>query len=402
MSVFQSSPLSNLPIQSFDFSLRTRIVFQNGGLNRLGELVREYGGTRVLVVSDPGIVATGYDDRAVESIRKAGAEAFLFGKAHENPTTRDATAAADFARECKIDFFVGLGGGSSMDCAKGANFLLTNGGKIQDYWGVDKATKPMLPLIVVPTTAGTGSDTQSFALISDETTHVKMACGDKKAAAKVSILDPELTLTLPRGVAAVTGMDALSHALESYVTTKRNPISRMFARQAWTLLSENFPRIFAEPQNLEARGAMLLGASLAGLAIENSMLGAAHSCANPLTAHFGTTHGIAVGLMLPHVIRKNADAVDALYADLWSDLVNGGGHSKEGAGRNGARPGELLARKVEEYRAQAELPETLRSCGADRALLPQLAKEAAAQWTASYNPKPLSEGDFLNLYESAF
>src|SRR5262249_24363197 len=171
----------------------------------------------------------------------------------------------------------------------------TNGGHMVDYKGFGHARKPMLPSIGVPTTAGTGSEAQSFALIADERTHMKMACGDRKAAFRVAILDPERTVSQPPTVTAITGIDALSHALESYVTTKRNPVAQMLAREAWKLLEANLDAVLARPGDVEARGAMQVGAFLAGTAIENSMLGATHACANPLTAHYGITHGVAIG-----------------------------------------------------------------------------------------------------------
>ncbi len=216
-----------------------------------------------------------------------------------------------------VDLIVGLGGGSSMDCAKGVNFLLTNGGRMEDYWGVGKATKPMLPMIAVPTTAGTGSEAQSFALIAQAESHMKMACGDKKAACRIAILDPELTVSMPASVTAATGIDAISHAVETFVCNRRNAISQLFSRQAWRLISHGFPRVLADPTDLDARGAMLLGAHLAGAAIENSMLGAAHSMANPLSAHFDTTHGVAIGVLLPHVIRLMAQKSSASVRRAW-------------------------------------------------------------------------------------
>ena len=191
-----------------------------------------------------------------------------------------------------------------MDCAKGVNFLYSNGGKIEDYWGVGKAEKEMLPMIAVPTTAGTGSEMQSFALISDAVTHVKMACGDPKASFRVAILDPLLTLTQPTQVTALTGIDAISHAVETYVTKRRNPISLMFSRESFRLLAGNFQHVINDPEYVDARASMQLGAAYAGLAIENSMLGAAHALANPLTAEFGIPHGQAVGVMLPHDSAK--------------------------------------------------------------------------------------------------
>ncbi len=379
---------------SFDYFLKTRLIFAKGALGQLGQWVKDYGGKRVLLVSDPGIAAAGYVARAAEIMRVASLEVFVYDRVGENPTTLHVEEATAAAREHGIDFFVGLGGGSSMDCAKGANFILTNGGEMKDYWGVNKATKPMLPLIAVPTTAGTGSEMQSFALISDATTHTKMACGDRKAAAKVALLDPELTVSLPHGIAAATGMDAISHALESYVSKNRNPISQMFARQAWALLAGNFEKVFEQPGDIEARGAMLLGAALAGVAIENSMLGAAHSCANPLTAHFGVTHGVAIGLMLPHVIRKNARAVEPLYRALWSDI--GGNGSHEGAAATG------LAERIEKLRVNSGLPTRLGDCGVERGMIPQMSREASQQWTAQFNPKHLTESEFADLYEGAF
>lgn len=182
-----------------------------------------------------------------------------------------------------------------------------------------KASKSMLPLIAIPTTAGTGSECQSFALISDAVTHAKMACGDPKAMAKVAILDPELTLSQPPRVTACTGIDAVAHAVESAVTRKRNDTSQQYSRVAFGLLSESLPRVLQTPDDLEARGRMLLGAAFAGTAIEHSMLGAAHSAANPLTAHFDVIHGQAVGLMLPHVVRFNGE--DEVIAEAYAQLV---------------------------------------------------------------------------------
>src|SRR6185436_19504706 len=164
-----------------------------------------------------------------------GLHAHIFDQVRENPTTNNVADCVAVAREEDIDFIVGLGGGSSMDTAKGSNFILTNGGKMADYWGVNKASKPMLPLIAAPTTAGTGSECQAFALIADEKTHLKMACGDEKAYARAAVLDPRLTLSMPRGVTANTGIDTVVHALESHVCNVRTPISQIFSGEAWRL-----------------------------------------------------------------------------------------------------------------------------------------------------------------------
>src|SRR5262245_35197920 len=292
-------------LPSFDFQPLTRVIYGPGTLARLGELTRELGGKRILLVTDPGLAAAGHPERAASSLRDVGLPVFVFDGVEENPTTRHVDACLNFARKQSIDFIVAVGGGSSMDCAKGTNVLLSNGGQMADYKGYGKATRPMLPSIGVPTTAGTGSEAQSYALIADERSHMKMACGDRKAAFCVAILDPEVTISQPPRVTAMTGIDALSHAVESYVTTKRNHVSQMFAREAWQLLEGNIEWVLRDPNDLDARGAMQMGAFLAGTAIENSMLVATHACANPLTAHYGLTHGLAIGILLPHVVRFN-------------------------------------------------------------------------------------------------
>ena len=351
-----------------------------GCLVRLGELVAELGGHRAMIVTDPGIRAAGHVDRALQAFRGKSIEAYVFDGVEENPTTEHVETGKQFAVEHRIDSIVGLGGGSAMDCAKGINFLLTNGGRMEDYWGMNKATEPMLPSLGVPTTAGTGSEAQSFALIAQAKTHQKMACGDKKAHFQTVILDPELTGTVPYSIAVATGLDAISHAIESYVTTARNPVSQMYAREAWRLMSCSFEASLREPSDLELRGKMQLGAYLAGAAIECSMLGAAHACANPLTARFNITHGVAVAALLPEVVRFNQHEVGEIYADLSPTLADTIDHLRDATGVE-FRLGEL---------------------GTDRNSLPELATEAAAQWTASFNPRPVSEADLLRLYEASF
>src|SRR5207249_2605584 len=288
--------------------------------DQVGRLARELQVENVLLVTDPGIVAAGHVQRVCASLAAADLSVTVFEQVHENPTARDVTDCVAVAKGADIDSIIGLGGGSAMDTAKGCNFILTNGGRIHDYRGVGKARHPMLPLLAIPTTAGTGSECQSFALIADEQTHEKMACGDPKAAARIAILDPTLTLSQPQWVTACTGIDAIAHVVETAVTKKRNALSLMYAHEGFKLTVPNLPRIFENPKDLEARGRMQLGAAMAGMAIENSMLGAAHAAANPLTAHFGIVHGQAVGLMLPHVVRFNGQ--DPLIRHAYAELAS--------------------------------------------------------------------------------
>jgi alcohol dehydrogenase len=371
-------------LTGFDLPARTRLVFGVGAVDRLGGLARELGGTTVLLVTDPGIAAAGHAARAARSLEAEGLRVVLYDRSKENPSALDVQDCVAVARASKIDLIVGLGGGSSLDTAKGCNFILTNGGRMQDYWGTGKASKPLLPLIAVPTTAGTGSECQSYALIADEKTHQKMACGDPKAAARVAVLDPALTVSQPRKVTAMTGLDAISHAVETAVTRRRNEASWLYTRESFRLTSKHLERVLAKPDDLEARAGMQLGAAYGGLAIELSMLGAAHSAANPLTANYGVVHGHAVSLMLPHVVRFNAEdpAAREAYAEL-------------------AGSAAALASRLEELLRIAELPSRLDACGVRPDSIVPLSAEAATQWTAQFNPRPVSSADFEGLYRAA-
>jgi alcohol dehydrogenase len=366
---------------AFDWQPRTRLVFGCGAFQQLGTIARELSPERrVLIVTDAGIAAAGHVDHARQLLQAAGLTVTVFDGTRENPTTRDVEACRVIAREARIDLLVGLGGGSSIDTAKGANFLLTDGGEMRDYWGT-----------------GTGSECQSFALVADEDTHQKMACGDPKATPRVAILDPLLTLSQPQGVTACTGLDAIAHALESAVTRRRNAVSLLYSREAFRLTMTHFPNVLSRPDDLEARSGMLLGAAYAGTAIENSMLGAAHSLANPLTAHFGIVHGQAVSMMLPHVIRFNVEQPEAreMYKKLALSIgsININSRNRDAS--------ETVAEFVAEYLTLAGIPSSLSACGVTKKTVPALAAEAAAQWTAQFNPRPVTIEDCTALYQAA-
>lgn len=385
-------------MSNFDFHPRTRIVFGVNTADRTGELVRELGAKKVLLVTDPGLVAAGHVERVQGNLESAGLKVTVFGESRENPTTRCVDNCVAVAKKARIDTIVGLGGGSSLDTAKGCNFLLTNGGRMQDYWGLGKARKPMLPFVAIPTTAGTGSECQSVALIAVEDTHMKMACGDPKAAACLAILDPSLTVSQPRAVTAHTGIDALSHAVETAVTIKRNPLSQMYSHEAFKLVVPSLPRVLGKAKDIDARGRMLLGAAFAGTAIENSMLGAAHSAANPLTAHYGIVHGEAVGIMLPLVVRFNGADPEALQA--YAELTSA---PEIACVSDGLKPAlEALIARLESLLNAAGIARSLADRDVKRAMIPTLAQEAAQQWTAGFNPRPITAKDFVALYEAAF
>jgi alcohol dehydrogenase len=406
-----------------------RVAFGEGRLAELGEEARRLGASRVLLVTDPGVAAAGHAAAAAQALGEAGCAVAVFDRVAENPTADQVAAGAAFARDPAsgpgsgpVELIAALGGGSAMDCAKGINFLLTHGGRMADYQGFGKAAGPMLPSIGVPTTAGTGSEAQSYALITDPASHRKMACGAGGARFRTVILDPLLAATAPPAVAAAAGLDAVAHAVESLVATRANPVSRMLSREAWRRLVAGLDVVLGATgggERLRAAWAdALLGAHLAGAAIEQSMLGAAPAAANPLTARYGIVHGVAVALMLPAVVRFNAAAAGGRYAELVAAAGDGErrenkelGRAKEGnreeswptrsADREGGAA-DVLAARIERLRAAGGLPARLSECGVERAAIPALAADAATQWTGGFNPRPVSAEDFEDLYAAAF
>jgi alcohol dehydrogenase class IV len=394
-----------------------RVLSGNGSIDRLGALAQELGFSRTLLVADAGLVKAGHLEHAHASLEAAGVDAIEFSDFGPNPDADMIETGKRFAAGKRIDSIIGLGGGSSLDCAKGINFLLTQGGVIHDFQGYGKAAKPMLPMIGVPTTAGTGSEAQSYAIISDPRTHQKMACGDPKAAFRAVILDPRLTLTQPASVTAAAGYDAIAHAVESFVSTKRTARSQEISLEAWRLLEANYERVLAAPDDLGARAAMQLGAFYAGTAIELSMLGATHACANPVTARYGTTHGNAIAILLPHVVRWNAAVAETMYGELIRSSSTAPIASASAASTF-ALPASVdrwplrrdkpiapsstsLAARLAALAGAGNLPTTLRQAGVSADDLVMLADEASEQWTGRFNPRPFDAGGALEIYQCA-
>ena len=377
----------------FDFQPRTRVVFGHGSIKRVGQLARELNFQRTLLVADPGVVKAGHVAEATRWLEGAGVAVTPYHDFGENPDSAMIEDGRRFVEPLDVDSIVGLGGGSSLDCAKGINFVLTNGGSIGDYRGYGKVRTPLLPMIGIPTTAGTGSEAQSYAVVSDAATHMKMACGDPSAAVRIAILDPELTFTAPRHVTAMAGFDAIAHAVETAVTIRRTPLSDAFSHRAWGLLADAYERVLLYPSDADARAAMQLGSHFAGIAIEQSMLGAAHACANPLTARYNLAHGLALAMLLPHVVRWNAGVALEGYAALI------------GSPRRRARDedaADSLALRLEDLALAGGLAMKLSGSGVEERALPELAAQAASQWTGTFNPRPFDAEGAMEIYRAAF
>ena len=363
----------------------------SGALSDLGAVARERGHRRALITSDPGIAAAGITGRARESLESAGVMVEVFSDFAENPTESDVARAAGAADALRADSLVGVGGGSSLDVAKGAGFLLAGGGRMEDYRGYDKCPRPLPPLIGVPTTAGTGSEAQSYALISRDRDHQKLACGAPSAMFRDVILDPGLLPSAPAEVIAATGFDSIAHAVETAVTSGRTDASLALSHRAFALLSRSFPVVTAGPATVAVWEDMQLGAFLAGAAIERSMLGAAHACANPLTRRFDVAHGRALAITLPRVVRWNASSAGEAYRDL----LRAAGIPP------GDDPAETLANLLDAWIAVAHLPQDLTGESLHVRDLPALAEEASTEWTGRFNPRPFDAAGALAVYRSA-
>lgn len=361
----------------FEHVSRTRLVFGPGVIHQAGRYARQLGFRRTLIVADGGMERAGHTATVLSALAGEGIESSPWSHFDANPDSLMVEHGRHFASKLEVDSIIGLGGGSSMDCAKAINIVLTNGGAIKDYWGHGKVTNPMLPMIGIPATTGTGSEAQSYALISDAETHVKMAIGDDKAAFAVALLDPEIVLTQPFAVRATAGYDAISHAVETLVTVKRNAVSVCYSREAWRLMNGAFERFLADSTDRGAAADMQLGAWFAGSAIEASMLGATHALANPLTAVYGITHGQAIAVMLPHVVAWNGMPE---YADFHPDLPA----------------------RLRELADAAGLASSLAELGVEQDRLGELSLAAAKQWTGQFNPRPFDAASALELYQCAY
>lgn len=371
-------------------SLRTNLISGQGSLAEAADLADG----RVFLVTDPGIVAAGHVARLEALLTAKGTPFHRYDAVTENPSEADVDACvAAFQNAFGDDdpeWIVALGGGSCIDVAKGCAMLVAGGGRMRDYVGHKATANAQLPVLAIPTTAGTGSEVQSFALITNNDTGRKMACGGEAPA--VAILDPDLTRSQPPFVAACAGLDTLAHAVETAVTKARTEASVQYAREAFRLVERNLESSLRQPEDVAARGAMLRASAAAGIAIENSMLGAAHSMANPLTRQFAVAHGQAVGQLLPFVVRFNAEdgAAAAAYAELAYDAG-----VAERTDNTVVAVDKLIAR-LSELVAIAGFGPTFANVPASA--VDALAAEAAEQWTAQFNPRPVDVAAFRTMF----
>lgn len=382
----------------FTFNTSPSIRFGTGIIAQLGDIVRAEIGTRILLVTDPGMVATGIVDRVSDVLQATGVEITLFAEVEADPPEAVIEAAAASARAASVEGVVGLGGGSSLDVAKLAALLAVGQESLADVYGVGNARGPKLPLILVPTTSGTGSEVTPISIVTTGKSE-KMGVVSPVILPEIAVLDPELTLGLPAHVTAATGIDAMVHAIEAYasVSPNNNPVSRTLAKEALRLMGGALERAVMTPDDIEARTDMLLGSMLAGQAFANSPVAAVHALAYPIGGHFKVPHGLSNALVLPHVLRFNAVTAPEPYAEIAAFAFP----ALEGLTSQAAASAFIEA--MQDLSQTCGLQQHLREVGIAQDDLPLLARDAMNQTRLLVNnPRALSEQDALAIYEAAF
>ncbi len=381
----------------FQFETCRRMIFAAGASEQLPALCRELNLKHLLLVTDPGLSATGIVDTIGKLLERAGVSVSRYSDVQADPPEAVVLAAADYARQQQVDGVIGLGGGSSMDVAKLIAVLARSRQSLNDMYGIGNVKGERLPLIQIPTTAGTGSEVTPIAIVTTgETT--KMGVVSPQLLPDIALLDPTLTTGLPAAVTAATGIDAMVHAIEAYTSKlKKNPYSDMLARQALTLMAANLHTAIEHGGNLEARSNMLLGACLAGQAFANAPVAAVHALAYPLGGHYHIPHGLSNSLVLPSVLEFNASEAASLYAELLPCIQPGASAPTPGAGCD-----EFIA-AMRELVAAAPLPQTLKEAGVPEADLPMLAADAMLQQRLLVNnPRSVNEAQALQIYRAAY
>ncbi len=386
-------------MKPFVFSTTAQIVFRPGATSEIGGLVGRKLGERVLFVTDPGLRKLGLCDPALSSLAAAGIEATVFDSVEADPSLATVQSATNAAKAGGATGVIGFGGGSSLDVAKLVALLCGSGEDIDGAWGVGNAKGPRLPLVLVPTTAGTGSEMTPVSIIT--------VGGDEKRGVSspiilpdIAVLDPDLTLALPAHITAATGIDAMVHAIEAYTSrsANNNPLSKMLARQALQLLGANIEKAVFDGKDREARGAMLLGSMLAGQAFANSPVAAVHALAYPIGGTFHIPHGLSNALVLPHVLRFNAPAAVAAYAEIAADAFPDLAREQSSQERCAAFIDRLAA-----LSASLGLQPRLRDVGISEEHLSGMARDAMKQTRLLINnPRDVNEADALAIYKAAW
>lgn len=384
-------------MQPFIFNTTKSIVFRPGASSDLATVAGKLFGEKVLFVTDPGLRKLGLCDKGLTSLQEAGHEVVVYDQVEADPSRLTLERAVAAGQGCTG--VVGFGGGSSLDVAKLAALLLGSGEDLDEAWGVGLAKGPRLPLVLVPTTAGTGSEVTPVSIITVGAEE-KRGVSSPVILPDIAVLDADLTLGLPAAITAATGVDAMVHAIEAYASTNsnNNPLSKILAREALRLLGANIRTVMADPGNVEARGAMLLGSMLAGQAFANSPVAAIHALAYPIGGTFHVPHGLSNALVLPHVLRFNAPVAYAQYADIAADAFP---ELQAVEGPQARCTAFIVA--LADLSQELGIPTRLRDVGIPDTALEKMASDAMLQQRLLVNnPRPMDEADALTIYRAAW
>lgn len=364
-----------------------------GAVREVGKRLKGMGAKRALLVTDAGLKQLGVADEIAKTIQNDGLEVVLYPGAEPNPTDENVTAGLKEYENGQCDSIVSLGGGSSHDCAKGIGIVATNGGSIHDYEGLDKTKKPLPPLVAINTTAGTASEMTRFCVITDTKRKVKMTIVDKHTTPLISINDPLLTVGMPKGLTAATGMDALTHAIEAYVSTDATPLTDACATKAIELISKYLRRAVANGEDIEAREKMSYAQFLAGMAFNNASLGYVHAIAHQFGGVYNLPHGVCNAILLPHVCRFNLIAKVERFVEIAKAL----GENIEGlASRDAA---EIAISAIETLARDVGIPENFRGLGVEKVDVDLLAEFAMKDATMLTNPRKASKEEVKAIIE---
>ncbi|WP_235867378.1 iron-containing alcohol dehydrogenase [Priestia abyssalis] len=383
-------------IWDFNFNIPTSIEFGSGKVENIGERAKELGGTKVLLITDKGLAQTGILQKVTDSLDQEGVNYMVFDEITPNPKDVDCQRAYEQFKDEEIDLLIGLGGGSSMDTAKAIGTLLTHEGELRERYGVNLLEREITPLICIPTTSGTGSEVTTGSVITDTVTKQKEAILDIRLAPKLAILDPELTLTLPKSITAATGMDALTHAIEAYTSNIAEPISDALSLYSIELIGKYLPAAVENGNDLEARRNMLIASLIAGMAFNHADLGAVHAMAEPLGGLYDTPHGVANSIFLPHVFEFNIPSNLEKHAIVAEKLgVNKEGKTKEEIAYEGVVLLKELARKI-------GIPDFQDLNNVNPKDFPFLAEGAAVHLCTQTNSRKVTREDYLALFQKTY
>lgn len=371
------------------------VVFGTGSLSEAGFAAARLGARRPLVVTDPGIIAAGWVDELLGHLREAGLRPVVWSQVTPNPRDHEVRAAFAHYLEWECDVIIGIGGGSCADAAKGVAVLSGNGGDILDYRGVDRMTQPIPPLLIIPSTSGTGADVSQFCIVTDTARSVKVTIMGRALVPDISITDPRLLVTMPDLLNAATGLDALTHGIEAYVSLAHNPLADTHALNAVGLVCGHLRSTITDPLETEHRRKMAQASLQAGLAFSNAILGATHAMSHQVGGLLDAPHGVVNGVLLPHVIRYNARATPDRFVALAAAA------GLDVAGIPGEEAAELLADHVRRLADDVGVPRGLRELGVTEADVPRLADTTLDDACLTTNPRAATLRDVEKLFLEA-